>query len=76
MAAPDLSTLTPAQREVHALLTMGYCNKNIGRHLNISAGTVKNHVSEILAKLGTPTRAQCIVAFYNPGGLNAYPPQE
>jgi DNA-binding NarL/FixJ family response regulator len=36
-------------------------NAEIGKALNISPRTVKNHVSSILAKLGLPSRVQAAI---------------
>ena len=49
--------ITPRQMEVLALLCEGLPNKLICRRLNISAGTVKAHISSILRELGVGSRA-------------------
>ena len=54
--------LTPRQRDVLALLCEGLPNKLICRRLNISAGTVKAHISSILRELGVSSRLQAVVA--------------
>jgi len=54
--------LTPRQLEVLALLCEGLPNKLICRRLNISAGTVKAHISSILRELGVASRLQAVVA--------------
>lgn len=53
--------LTPRQLEVLALLCQGLPNKLICRHLDISAGTVKAHISSILRELGVTSRLQAVV---------------
>lgn len=53
--------LTPRQLEVLALLCEGLPNKLICRRLNISAGTVKAHISSILRELGVGSRLQAVV---------------
>ena len=53
--------LTPRQREVLVLLSEGLPNKLICRQLNISAGTVKVHISCILRELGVTSRLQAVV---------------
>jgi DNA-binding NarL/FixJ family response regulator len=53
--------LTPRQLEVLALLGEGLPNKLICRQLNISAGTVKVHISCILRELGVASRLQAVV---------------
>lgn len=54
--------LTPRQLEVLALLCEGLPNKLICRELNISAGTVKVHISCILRELGVSSRLQAVVS--------------
>jgi len=49
-------TLTDREVEVLRLLAEGQSNKEIARSLSISEKTVKTHVSNILAKLGVPSR--------------------
>jgi DNA-binding NarL/FixJ family response regulator len=42
-------------------MTRGYSNKGIGRMLGISAGTVKNHLSDILRKLEARDRTHAVL---------------
>jgi len=50
---PDdpLDALTPREREVLALMAEGRSNAGIGRRLWVTAGTVENHVHNIMVKL-------------------------
>ncbi|MBO9313875.1 MAG: response regulator transcription factor [Chloroflexus sp.] len=61
-AAPtttDVATLlTPREREILRLLAQGFTNQEIGEHLALSIGTVKNHLSVIFAKLAVRDRTQ------------------
>jgi DNA-binding NarL/FixJ family response regulator len=50
--------LTERETEVLRLLARGYSNKEIGRSLDITEKTVKNHVASILSKLGLSSRTQ------------------
>lgn len=51
------------EREVHVLRLMagGYSNREIGTALAMSEGTVKNHVSSILGKLGVRDRTRAVL---------------
>jgi len=60
-AAPPTEPLTPREREVLGLLAQGRTNREIARALVISAGTVKNHVEHIIAKMGVSDRTQAAV---------------
>lgn len=57
---PD-DQLTEREREVLKLVGKGATNREIGEQLFISEGTVKNHVSNILARLGLRDRTQAAV---------------
>ncbi len=50
--------LTERETEVLRLLAQGQSNKEIASTLNIGEKTVKTHVSNILSKLGVPSRTQ------------------
>ena len=57
--APDSpEALTEREVDVLRLLAQGQANKQIARSLRIGEKTVKTHVSNILAKLGVPSRTQ------------------
>ncbi|MEE4161437.1 MAG: response regulator transcription factor, partial [Woeseiaceae bacterium] len=53
--------LTPRETEVVRLMAGGYSNKEISQALNKSEGTIKNHVSNILAKLGVRDRTRAVL---------------
>ncbi|NOU43430.1 MAG: response regulator transcription factor [Methyloglobulus sp.] len=52
--------LTPREIEVLALIAGGYNNMEIANALGTTEGTVKNHVSSILSKLGVRDRVQAV----------------
>jgi two-component system nitrate/nitrite response regulator NarL len=58
--------LTPREHEILELLSVGLSNKQIARHLSIELSTAKNHVHNILAKLGVHQRADAAVALGDP----------
>ena len=57
----DAGEITTREREVLRLLVAGYSNKEIGRALFVAEGTVKNHVSNILYKLGVRDRTRAVL---------------
>ena len=52
--------LTPREREVLHLLTLGYTNREVASELSISVRTVETHRASILAKLRVRTRADLV----------------
>jgi DNA-binding NarL/FixJ family response regulator len=56
-AAPPLPELTPRERDVLRLLADGLTNRQIAEQLVVSEHTVHRHVTNILRKLGVPSRA-------------------
>lgn len=58
---PRLRGLSSRQRELLALLGRGLTNKEIAAELFLSEKTVRNYVSELLAKLGMSNRTEAAV---------------
>ena len=58
---PLAEPLSARELEVLALVAEGLSNREIGERLFITPGTVKNHVSNVLAKLGVRDRTQAIL---------------
>lgn len=57
---PAAATLTARERQILDLVACGFTNKGIARELEIEPATVKNHVHNILHKLGVETRAAAV----------------
>jgi DNA-binding NarL/FixJ family response regulator len=55
------SELTPREHEILCLLAKGLSNKQIGRLLRISDNTARNHVNNILEKLGAKSRTEAAI---------------
>ena len=53
--------LTRREIEILRLMTGGYSNREIASALELSEGTVKNHVSNILGKLGVRDRTRAVL---------------
>jgi DNA-binding NarL/FixJ family response regulator len=53
--------LTEREKEILRLMSAGYSNKEIARALDVAEGTVKNHVSNILSKLGVRDRTRAVL---------------
>lgn len=56
--APVLAPLSPREREVAMCVARGLSNPAIARELHISPSTVKDHVHNILERLGLTSRTQ------------------
>ena len=53
--------LTKREVEVLRLMAGGYSNREIGDALGASEGTIKNHISNILSKLGVRDRIRAVL---------------
>jgi DNA-binding CsgD family transcriptional regulator len=51
-------TLSPRERDVAALVCLGYTNKQIAARLHISPETVKSYLSNVLIKFNLHTRSE------------------
>jgi len=60
-AHDSAETLSPREQEIIRLVASGDSNKEIAERLVISEGTVKNHLSNILAKLSVKDRLQAVI---------------
>ncbi|MFF3839878.1 response regulator [Streptomyces sp. NPDC001930] len=62
-----LDHLTPRERDVLAGLGAGLSNAEIGARLHLVEGTVKAHVSAVLAKLGARNRVEAAITAHEAG---------
>ena len=53
--------LTPREKEIFSLLIENYTTKEIAAKLKISEKTVRNHISNVMQKLGVKGRSQAVV---------------
>lgn len=67
--SPPEERLTDREREVVRLMAGGYSNKEIAHALGTAEGTVKNHVSSILSKLGVRDRTRAVLKALESGLL-------
>ncbi|WP_067530944.1 response regulator [Nocardia crassostreae] len=67
--AKPATTLTERESEVLRLLAGGAANREIARALHLSEGTVKNHISAILTRLGVRDRTQAAIYAHERGLL-------
>ncbi|MFD7643702.1 response regulator [Kitasatospora sp. NPDC059795] len=66
-AREQVAALTAREREVLTLVAAGLSNGLIARRLGVVEGTVKAHVSSILARLGVANRAAAAVLAHEAG---------
>ena len=65
--------LTAREAEEVRLMAGGYSNREIARALGTAEGTIKNHVSSILAKFGARDRTRAVLKALETGLLRAPP---
>ena len=55
------SLLTKREKEIFTLLIQSYTTKDIAEKLYISEKTVRNHISNVIQKLGVESRIQAVL---------------
>lgn len=75
-AREQVAGLTPREREVLSHLGGGLSNGQIARRLHLVEGTVKAHVSSVLARLGVDNRAAAAVVAHEAGMLPPPPAEQ
>ena len=61
--------LTERETEILRLMAGGYSNKEIAISLGVAEGTVKNHVSNILSKMGVRDRTRAVLKAFELGQI-------
>jgi DNA-binding NarL/FixJ family response regulator len=59
LPVPD--ALTKREIEILRMMAAGYSNREIGKACFVAEGTVKNHISSILSKLGVRDRTRAVL---------------
>lgn len=59
--------LTPRELEIFRLLIENETTKTIAEKLSISDKTVRNHISNVIGKLGVSSRTQAIIMLAKSG---------
>lgn len=65
--SPILDKLSEKELQIVKLMAGGFSNKEIAASIFLAEGTVKNHVSTILAKLNTRDRTRAVLIALNEG---------
>lgn len=61
--------LTPREREIFEMLVKNFDTVEIAMKLHISEKTVRNHISNVIQKLGVKGRSQAILELIKLGEL-------
>ena len=61
--------LTDRETEILRLMAGGYSNKEIANSLGVAEGTVKNHFSNILSKMGVRDRTRAVLKAFELGQI-------
>lgn len=64
------SVLTKREKEVFGLLVRNYSTLEIAKELEISEKTVRNHISNVMQKLGVKGRAGAVVELLKLGEIS------
>ncbi len=67
--------LTPRESEILQSMSSGLQNKEIAQHLGISPATVRNHVHNILEKLGVHSKLEAVSLAFRNDWIAATPPR-
>ena len=62
--------LTKREKAVFELLILNKSTKDIAKELNISEKTIRNHISNVMQKLGVKGRTQAVIELIKLGELS------
>ena len=65
----DNKLLTKREKEIFLFFVQNYSTKKIASNLNISEKTVRNHISNVMQKLGVIGRASAVVELIKLGEI-------
>lgn len=65
-----MNLITKREKEIFNLLACNYSTLEISKMLNISCKTVRNHISNVIQKLGVSNRMQAILELIKYKELN------
>jgi DNA-binding CsgD family transcriptional regulator len=66
MLAPDVTYLSPRERDVLALVAEGKTNGEVGAALGLSPRTVGKHLEHVFEKFGVHTRTAAAAIWLRP----------
>jgi DNA-binding CsgD family transcriptional regulator len=64
---PEVTELTPREREVTQMVARGMSTEEVARELIIGVATVRTHLYRVRTKLGVRDRAQLVSLAYRSG---------
>ena len=67
-----MSILTKRENEIFDLLVINYSTSDIALKLDISEKTVRNHISNVIQKLGVSSRSQAIIELLKVNEVNLF----
>jgi DNA-binding NarL/FixJ family response regulator len=70
-ACPELTELTPREREVTEMVARGMSTEEVARELIIGEATVRTHVYRVRTKLGVRDRAELVSLAYRTGLIHS-----
>ncbi len=65
-SAVSTPILSPREKQVLAMVVMGFANREISQKLHVTEGTVKSHLSTAYRKLGVGSRSEATRAILDP----------